>query len=110
MQPGQPSLVRYPLLAAGLQLFAWFVIVGVYTWVYVLNPTAVFVTEIPLTFALLLISAVGGGGLTAVGIYRLLAYSSRRGAAFFVLMTLSVLSLLWAGTCLYALLIFLTAL
>ena len=83
-------------------------IVGIYTWDYVLFPTAVFVTEIPLTFALLLISALGGG-LAAVGIYRLLAYSPRRGARFLVLITLSVLSLLWAGTCLYALLIFMTA-
>src|SRR5258706_9993110 len=104
----QPSTIRFPLVAAALQLVAWLAIAGLYTHIYMRPDTRFSDLELPVTYGLLAISGVGGGGLALIGIYRLLAYA-RRGVGCVVLLMLSGLSLLWAGICTYALLIFLPA-
>ena len=107
--PARPvSTRRFPLVAAGLQLLAWLAIVGLYTRIYSGHDTRFSLLELPLTYGLLAISGVGGGGLALLGIYRLLAYA-RRDFGCVVLVLLCGLSLLWAGICTYALLIFLPA-
>src|SRR5574341_1550054 len=110
MQSGQPLPIRFPLLAVGLQVGIWLAVMGLYGATYlsdVLNPMLSDL-ELRLTYGLLLISGIGGGGLALIGIYRLLAYSSR-GIGRLLFLILSGLSLLWAEICLYALLIFLAA-
>ena len=63
--------------------------------------------EFPITYTVLGVSGVGGGGIALVGIYKVLMHSRARVAVMVVGLLLAP-SLLWAGTCLYALLIFLT--
>jgi hypothetical protein len=105
--PGvSPRLSRFPLLAASLQLVAWLIIWALYTRIYTSYDTFLAALEIPLTDTLLAISGFGGGGLALIGIYKLLAYA-HRGIALVLLLMLAGLSLLWAGVCVYALLIFL---
>jgi hypothetical protein len=71
--PARPvSTQRFPLVAAGLQLLAWLAIVGLYTRIYSGQDTRLSILELPLTYGLLAISGVGGGGLALLGIYRLL--------------------------------------
>jgi hypothetical protein len=100
------STHRFPIIAAGLQLLAWLAIVGLYTRIYTGQDAQLNILELPASYGLLEISGLGGGGLALVGIYRLLAYA-RRDVGCVVLLMLSGLSLLWAGICTYALLIFL---
>ena len=105
--PARPVAThRFPLVAAGLQLLCWLAIVGLYTHIYSGQDTRFSILELPLTYGLLAISGVGGGGLALLGIYRLLAYA-RRDLGCVLLLILCGLSLLWAGICTYALLIFL---
>jgi hypothetical protein len=108
MPQRQPSTVRFPLAAAGVQLLAWLAITGLYTRIYAGHDALFSSLELPITYALLAISGVGGGGLALIGIYRLLAYA-QPGVGCAALLMLSGLSLLWAGICTYALLIFLPA-
>src|SRR5215470_16062023 len=106
MPAGPVSIRRFPFAAAGVQFLAWLAIVGLYTRIYSGQDTRFSILELPLTYGLLAISGVGGGGLALLGIYRLLAYA-HRGLGCVVLLMLCGLSLLWAGICTYALLIFL---
>jgi hypothetical protein len=101
-----PSLSRFPLLAASLQLIAWLAIQGLYTRIYTSHDALFATLEIPLTTALLAISGFGGGGLALIGIYKLVAYA-QLGIGPVLLLMVAGLSLLWAGVCVYALLIFL---
>jgi len=102
-----PSHLYWAFAALPLQVVACLVLHITYTLIYGGHSRFLIGLEFPITYAVLGVSGVGGGGIALVGMYKVLMHSSARVAAMVVGLLVAP-SLLWAGVCLYALLIFLT--
>lgn len=91
-----------------IQALAYLALHATYSVIYDGRGSVLSGLEFPITYAVLGVSGVIGGGLALVGLYKVLVYS-RDWVAAMVIGLLLTPSLLWAGVCIYTLLIFLAA-
>lgn len=98
----------WALAPVPIQILAYLALHVTYSVIYDGSGSVLGGLEFPITYAVLGVSGVIGGGVALVGLYKVLVHS-RLWVAVLVIGLLLAPSLLWAGTCIYALLIFMAA-
>lgn len=106
-RPSQQHLY-WALAPLPIQVLAYLTLHATYSVIYDGRASILGGLEFPITYAVLGVSGVIGGGAALVGLYKVLAHS-RAWVAALVIGLLLAPSLIWAGTCIYALLVFMAA-